>query len=167
MRLRVENLNQALAVTVCAGLILLPGCERRDAQGVDDARVAELEARFTPGLHALMIDLATRHSSLWFAGEAENWPLAGYMVHELEELLEDIEALHPVYRDVPVAQLLGEMTMPQVEALEVAVADGDGAAFVDAYDRLTAACNACHAASDRGYIVMQRPTAPPLMNLRY
>lgn len=167
MGLRSDSVRWALAVTVLAGLIVLPGCERRAGQGVDDARVAELEARFTPGLHALMIDLAFRHASLWFAGEAENWPLAGYMVHELEELLEDIEAWHPVYRDIPVAQLLGEMTMPQVEALEGAVADGDGAAFADAYDRLTAACNACHAASDRGYVVMQRPTAPPLANLRY
>jgi hypothetical protein len=127
----------------------------------------ELVDRFTPGLHTLMVDLGVRHASLWFAGEAENWPLADYMVHELEELVEEIEELHPVYREVQVAALIREMTHPAVEALEGAVKHEDRAAFADAYDQLTAACNACHAASDRAALVIQRPTAPPLTNLRY
>lgn len=127
----------------------------------------QLVERFTPGLHTLMVDLGIRHASLWFAGNAENWPLADYMVHELEELVEEIEELHPIYRDVEVAALLGEMTHPAVEALEDAVEDEDRAAFADAYDRLTAACNACHVASDRAALVIQRPTAPPLTNLRF
>jgi hypothetical protein len=114
-----------------------------------------------------MVDLGIRHASLWFAGEAENWPLADYMIHELEELVEAIEELHPVYREVQVAALIREMTHPAVEALEEAVEGEDRAAFAGAYDRLTAACNACHVASDRGVLVIQRPTAPPLTNLRY
>jgi hypothetical protein len=127
----------------------------------------ELVERFTPGLHTLMVDLGIRHASLWFAGEAENWPLADYMIHELEELVEAIEELHPVYREVQVAALIREMTHPAVEALEEAVEGEDRTAFAGAYDRLTAACNACHVASDRGVLVIQRPTAPPLTNLRY
>ncbi len=127
----------------------------------------ELVERFTPGLHTLMVDLGIRHASLWFAGDAENWPLADYMVHELEELVEEIEELHPVYREVQVAALLGEMTHPAVEALEDAVEEEDRTAFAEGYDQLTAACNACHVASDRGALVIQRPTAPPLTNLRF
>jgi hypothetical protein len=127
----------------------------------------ELTERFTPGLHTLMVDLGVRHASLWFAGDAENWPLADYMVHELEELVEDIEELHPVYREVQVAALLGEMTRPAVEDLEDAVEEEDRTAFAEAFDHLTAACNACHVASDRGALVIQRPTAPPLTNLRF
>jgi hypothetical protein len=132
-----------------------------------DETVAELVDRFTPGLHTLMVDLAMRHASLWFAGEARNWPLADYMVHELEELVEEIEDLHAVYRDIQVAELLREMTHPAVEALEEAVEEEDPEAFEDAYDALTTACNACHVASDRGAIMMQRPTAPPLTNIRF
>lgn len=108
-----------------------------------------------------------RHATLWFAGEARNWPLADYFLHELEELVEEIEALHPMYRDVPVAELLRTATLPAMEALEEAVEDEDHAAFEAAYDRLTTACNACHIASDRGAIVMVRPTSPPMTNLRY
>jgi cytochrome c556 len=143
----------------------LAACSPADAES--EARFQELEQRFTPGLHALMADLGVRHASLWFAGEAGNWPLTGYMVHEIQELIEDIEALHPVYRDVQVAAMLREMTMPAVEALEDAVEAGDGAAFADAYDRFTTACNHCHTASDRGFLVVRRPTSPPLTNLRF
>jgi hypothetical protein len=151
-----------------SGLVLLSACADPP---VDEARLqglqAELEDRFTPGLHTLMVDLGMRHASLWFAGEAENWPLADYMVHELEELVEEIVELHPVYREVRVAELLSEMTTPAVEALEDAVEEEDRAAFVEGYDDLTVACNACHIGSDRAAIVIQRPTAPPFTNLRY
>jgi hypothetical protein len=68
---------------------------------------------------------------------------------------------------VQVAALLRETTHPTVTGLEQAVEAGDGGAFVVAFDRLTAACNQCHTAADRGAIVIQRPTAPPLTNLRY
>jgi len=120
-----------------------------------------------PGLHTLMMELQHRHATLWFAGDAENWPLADYFMHELEELLEDIGTLHPTYDGVPVAELLTGMSLPAVHRLEAAVDAADRAGFRVAYDELTMACNACHIASDRGAIVMQRPTSPPLTNLRY
>ena len=157
-----------VAATLLAAVVL-PAC----APPAEDPETRlmelreELVERFTPGLHTLMVDLGIRHASLWFAGEAGNWPLADYMIHELEELVEEIEELHPVYREVEVAALLREMTHPAVESVEEAVEDEDGVAFADAYDRLTAACNACHVASDRAALVIQRPTAPPLTNLRY
>ena len=146
-------------------------CESGVDQATLDARVAELQAdledRFTPGLHTLMVDLGVRHANLWFAGEAGNWPLADYMIHELEELVEEIEELHPTYREVRVAELLGEMTHPAIEAMEDAVDDQDFTAFQRAYDDLTVACNACHIASDRAALVIQRPTAPISTNLRF
>ncbi|MEX2531037.1 MAG: hypothetical protein WD960_09720 [Gemmatimonadota bacterium] len=150
-------------------LLVLSACA--PAQDDPDDRLVELREelsdRFTPGLHTLMVDLGMRHASLWFAGEAENWPLADYMSHELEELVGEIEELHPVYDEVQVAAMIREMTHPAMEALEDAVEDGDRAAFVEAHDRLTQACNACHTASNRAALVIQRPTAPPLTNLRY
>jgi hypothetical protein len=154
----------------CALGILAMGaaaCGTGPAADTADARITEMEARFTPGLHTMMTDLAMRHASLWFAGDAENWALADYMVHELEEVTEHIEDVHPVYNDVPVAALLREMTMPAVEEIEAAVSAGDRAAFITGHDRLTAACNHCHTAAGRGAIVIQRPTAPPLTNVRY
>ena len=151
-------LGLVLVLTACE-----PGVDEADLQALQ----AELEDRFTPGLHTLMVDMGMRHASLWFAGDAGNWPLADYMIHELEELVEEIEELHPMYREVPVAELLSEMTTPAIERLEAAVDAGDGPAFREAYDQLTNACNACHIAADRDAIVMQRPTHPTFTNLRY
>jgi hypothetical protein len=120
-----------------------------------------------PGLHAMMHDLGIRHASLWFAGDAANWELADYMAHELEEVVERIEDVHPTYDDVPVATMIREMTHPRIEEIEAALDAQDPAAFTTAFDALTQACNQCHAAADRAAIVIQRPTAPPLTNLRY
>jgi hypothetical protein len=147
------------------GIVVLTACQPQGESG--QQRLDELERRFTPGLHALMVDLGMRHASLWFAGNAENWPLTDYMLHEIEELLGDIEEMHPVYRDVQVAALLGEMTQPAMDELEQSVEQRDPGAFGVAYDRLTTACNHCHTASDRAAIVIQRPTAPPLSNIRF
>jgi hypothetical protein len=159
-----------LALAILAFISPMTACTQPPASPWAQ-EIAEAEARlgdaFRPGLHTLMVELQHRHATLWFSGEAENWPLADYFLHELEELIEDIEELHPVYHGVPVAELLTEMTLPAVERMEEAVDASDRDAFVLAYDQLTVACNACHVASDRAAIVMQRPTAPPLTNLRY
>jgi hypothetical protein len=37
----------------------------------------------------------------------------------------------------------------------------DGAGFVKGFNALTAACNACHEAIGRGFLVIQAPTASP------
>jgi hypothetical protein len=67
----------------------------------------------------------------------------------------------------PVASLMRQMTMPVVVEIESAIDARDHIAFATAYDRLTTSCNACHAAAGKPAIVIQRPTAPPLTNLRY
>jgi hypothetical protein len=146
----------------------LAACQGQQADEVALAALEDrLAERFTPGLHSLMMELQHRHAILWFAGEAENWPLADYFLHEMEELVGDIEALHSTYDEVPIADILGDVTVPAVEAMEAAVEAVDLAAFVAAYDQLTMGCNGCHAPADKAAIVIQRPTAPPLTNLRF
>jgi hypothetical protein len=152
------------AALVAAAVALLAGCAQATP---DDARTREREDRLTPGLHSMMVELAMRHASVWFAGDAQNWELADYMVHELEEVAELIADVHPEYDGVAVATLMAQLTLPVIEEVEAAVDARDHGAFVAAYDRLTTSCNACHTAASRAFIVIQRPTAPPLTNLRY
>jgi len=151
-----------------AGL-LLTGCGpgSSESPAAMDALENRLVERFTPGLHSLMVTLSHRHATLWFSGEAENWALADYMIHELEELVEEIEELHPSYDGIPIAELLSEMTTPAIERLESAVDGQDREAFAQAFDQLTVACNACHVASARAFIAIERPETPPLSNLRF
>jgi hypothetical protein len=150
----------ALSMLVAA---LLAGCER--GAGPDPRDGASAPER--PGLHAMMTELQHRHANLWFAGDAENWPLAAHHVHELEELLEKIARYHPEYDGVAVAELLESTTIPAAAALDSAVRSSDAARFQSAFDGLTLRCNACHAAAERPFLVIQRPTRPPLDNLRF
>jgi len=124
-------------------------------------------AEYTPGLHTMMVDLQFRHANVWFAGVAGNWPLAHYHMHEIEELTDDIIDGHSTYDDVPVAELMRSLLVPSVVQLAAAIDAGDHAAFETAYDALTAQCNACHLASAREMIVIQRPTSPPFDNVRF
>ena len=164
-----SRISSVLALALLAGINTACGSPQSSAERTEGLQAVEarLNERFSPGLHTLMVELQHRHASLWFAGEAENWPLSDYFLHELEELVETIEEVHPEYDGIPVARLLGEMTAPALERLEEAVDGGDGAAFQTAFDQLTTGCNACHAASDRAALVVQRPTVPPVTNLRY
>jgi hypothetical protein len=155
-----------LTLSTLLGACAEPAGDRVDA-AVVEARLADLEDRFTPGLHTLMGELGTRHAMLWFSGDARNWPLADYQLHEVEELVEDIETLHPVYDDIPVAELVGQMLAAPLEALETAVDAGDHAGFVRAFDELTQGCNGCHVASDRAVLRLVRPVSPPVTNLDF
>lgn len=175
---RRPRARPALGAPILLAAVLLMGAAACDPPGpppgpaADDASLlADVEARladrFTPGLHTFMMELQHRHASLWFAGNAENWRLADYYLHELGELIGDIEQTHPEYEGIPVADLLGEITLPAVGSVQGAVDGGDRDAFTRAYDDLTGACNACHTASDRSVLVIQRPSSPPLTNLRF
>jgi len=69
-------------------LLLLGGCGAEDTNGSSPG--ADEVEPFRPGLHSLMIEMQFRHANIWFSGDAENWPLADYQLHEMEELVEDI-----------------------------------------------------------------------------
>lgn len=154
-------------MTALLAVALATACNPQGDSAAFEERLNELEARFTPGLHTLMGEVGMRHATLWFAGDAGNWPLADYQLHEIEELIEEIETLHPTYDGIPVAQLIGETTAPALGLVEAAVDAADREAFVRAYDQVTQACNGCHIASDRAAIRIVRPTTPPLTNLEF
>jgi hypothetical protein len=119
---------------------------------------------YEPGLVEYMMTVQSHHAKLWLAGNARNWELADYQADELKELLEDIAKRIPVYKEVPVGKMIESTTMAPIGDIETAVKARDGKAFATAYDKLTAACNACHEAANRGFIVVQRPAATAFPN---
>jgi len=48
-----------------------------------------------------------------------------------------------------------------ISGLEKAIDGKDHEAFVSAFDRLSAGCNACHSTLDHAFIVIQRPVLVP------
>ena len=121
---------------------------------------------FTPGLGEIMTLTQMRHSKLWFAGQAGNWPLASYELDELNEGMEDAAKFHPTHKDasLPIPALIEKIMKEPIEGVEKAVAARDQAGFAEAFDKLTEGCNACHRATNFGFNTVTRPAANPYSN---
>jgi hypothetical protein len=128
------------------------------------AAPAPAAAPHGPGLGEIMSLQQMRHSKLWFAGSAGNWPLADYELDELKEGFDDERKLFPTHDGVRLTPLLEVIEKTAMPDLAKAVAAQDAAKFADAFDALTAACNGCHQGARHGFIVIQRPTSLPYSN---
>ena len=84
---------------------------------------------YAPGVADIMIATQVRHAKLWLAGDARNWELADYEIDELKEGLEDIVKYFPVYKDVPVGQMIEATIMAPIKDVEAAVKAKDRAKF--------------------------------------
>ena len=122
--------------------------------GLACAQDSAEEAGGLPHLSEIMAQQQMRHIKLWFAGDAGNWPLADYELDHLKDGFDDVAKL-----------LGGDLAQQHVggalSGLEKAIESKDRAAFVAAFDRLSADCNACHGTLDHAFIVIQRPVLLP------
>lgn len=121
---------------------------------------------YVPGLGEIMTLNQMRHSKLWFAGQAENWPLAAYELDELREGFDDVVRFHPTQEGspLPIKDLVPKMVTQPLHRLDLAIQARDEARFDVAFDELTRACNGCHRAANFGFNVVRRPTANPFTN---
>ena len=135
------------------------------------AQIAELEKRIpAPELGQQMLELQVRHDRLWWAGEAGNWNLAYFMVGELGEALRGIEETNGDAAELQpqkLSEVMPSIMNPAIRGVQEALAKQDKAEFGKAYDRLSAACNACHQVAGSEFLHIQRPSTPLLDNLRY
>ena len=118
---------------------------------------------YVPGLGEIMSATQMRHTKLWFAGRARNWPLAAYELDELREGFDDAVKYHPVHKDatVPISKILPEIMDKPLKVLDNAIKTKDEEKFTHAYDTLTAACNSCHQEENFGFNIIQRPASNP------
>ena len=70
----------------------------------------------------------------------------------------------PQYKDMPVGQMIETIITTPIAEVEKAIKSRDRAKFVSTFDKLTDACNTCHQAANRAFIVVQRPAASPFPN---
>jgi len=119
---------------------------------------------YVPGLEQFMNVIQNEHAKLWYAGQARNWPLAAYQLAEIKEVMSDAQDLVPTFKNLPLADMLDAVVTGEIAALEKAIDRKDAAAFTAGFDKLTAACNACHQATGNGFIVIRRPSGPAFPN---
>ncbi len=131
------------------------------------ARIVALAVLLSPAALAdelveLMGAIQTHTHKLQLSLDHGNTALAAFYVHEVEELLEELQGVEE-YDGHPIGQLAGAMLVPVIGRLETAVDGGNVDAAHRELDALISACNACHIATNHGFIVIARNSANPYL----
>ena len=161
---------------VASMALAAPASAEPPASGTD-AEIAVLKkeiealkkAAYHPELGEQMLAIQIRHARLWSAGQAQNWTLAAFELQEIKEAFDGVVEQNPdhaIFQPQRLADILPAMTKAPVAALRDAIDHGNRKEFEQAYDGLSAACTGCHRAAGNDFLIIQRPTAPILDNLR-
>jgi len=126
----------------------------------DGVAKAEIIEELAPA----MGDMQRFAEKLYFAGQAGNWPLADFYLHEIEETVEKVIKSNIVDEGVPVSSFMKTMFPPSVEGIKGPVKARDAAQFAARYEGLISSCNACHQATQHGFVKITVPRQPTYEN---
>jgi hypothetical protein len=115
-------------------------------------------------LALVMARMQTYMQKLHFAGQNENWNLAQFYTHELEETMEDIIDHNVVDEGQEISGLVKTMAFPNIEKLEKTIESKDKTSFVEGYQLLLRSCNNCHVASKHEFIKITTPKNEDFIN---
>src|SRR5690625_7671340 len=107
--------------------------------------------------------LQNHHNKLWFAGTNENWELADFALHEIEEIVEDIKMLHANREETQSIFIIE----PALEAMDEAVDNQNLSQFKEEYINLTKSYNNCHKSCGYIFNTYITPTYPSYHNHYY
>jgi hypothetical protein len=160
-----------LAPILALALVASPlaGCKRGAA--AERARIDKLETQVkalqgaVPDQATVMTLEAYHFTNLWFAVDAENWPLAGFYLGEARKNLAWAVRIVPVRKDqngadVNVAAIAESLQKGQLAELRDAIEAKDKARAVKAYKDTLAGCYGCHEASGKPFLRPRIPVAP-------
>ena len=135
----MKNYLHGVAALVCL-LIGISSVSKATDDGVD--------------LIGWMSQLQVYLQKLDLSVQSSNAELAAFYLHEIEEVSDTIAKKAGDYNGFPVGKLTESMLMPQIELLEK---NTDEAGVL----RLVDTCNACHVATDHGFIRISRSRENP------
>jgi hypothetical protein len=147
------NTNIKLNVTILAGfvafnLILLTLFDLGKKDMTDT----------TPALHELMGTMQAYMHKYNLSVLENNSELAGFYLHELEEVSEEIIENIEEYDGYPVSSLTETMFLPVVEQAETTLENGSVDEIRKSASLLIQSCNSCHQATEHGYIKIREVT---------
>lgn len=162
-----------IALVVGVGVGLVPRVAEPAEPGGSADQAAEI-ARFkdeierlkgmVPDQSHVMKDVAYHFSNLWFAGQAQNWPLAGFYLNETRSHLRWAVRIRPVRRtaagDVDLPSILDGVDRSLLTSMQKTIEARDLAAFSTAYRDTLSGCYACDQASEKPYLRPHVPEAP-------
>jgi hypothetical protein len=132
----------------------------RSTQAQLDSLQKRLENTYKPGFGDLMSSIQTHHAKLWFAGQNQNWKLADFEIHEINESLADIKEYSS---DRPETKSIGMIDLA-IDKMNKAIQQKSASQFTSSYTLLTNTCNSCHQQTDHEFIVIKIPDTPPFSN---
>jgi hypothetical protein len=146
-------------------LFLLVACTQEGAnssqlQAQIDSLKSKLDNSYKPGFGEFMSSVQAHHNKLWFAGQNQNWQLADFEIHEIQEAIEDIEKFQV---ERPESQKIG-MIKPALDSVSTAIDQKNSTLFKSSHILLTNTCNNCHKATDFEFNQVKVPDTPPFSN---
>jgi hypothetical protein len=128
------------------------------------ARVEALEQLIPDQAH-IMADVGDHFTNLWFAGTAENWPLADFYLAETRSHLRWAVRRIPIRKDnqgreIHLGNILEAFENSQLTELKKTIDAKQRKAFEASYRECLTVCYSCHKASDKPYLRPRVPEAP-------
>jgi hypothetical protein len=177
MKLRPVAAASAVALLVAGGLYVrsaavssarAAGGQAAASQTASQAEeIAKLKEEIEALKHRLpsqshtMMDVDYQFTNLWFAGQAENWPLAGFYLNETINHIGWAVTTVPVrptsHGSFDLRPMFEGIKESSFADLRKTIDGKDKAAFTDAYKTVLVDCNSCHQAAEKGYL---RPGVP-------
>ncbi len=158
-----------LGSAVCFAAAAAPSADQAEIAALKKELAELKKSAYHPELGEQMLGIQIRHARLWYAGQAQNWNLAAFELQELKEAFDAVVEQNPehaIFQPQRLADILPAMTKAPITALRDAIDHSSKPDFEHAYDGLSAACTGCHHVAGNDFLVIQRPTAPILDNLR-
>ncbi|SDW12796.1 hypothetical protein [Aequorivita viscosa] len=121
---------------------------------------SKLEEAYKPGFGDFMGVMQTHHAKLWFAGQNQNWDLADFEIHELEETVENIQKYQSHRQE---SEMIAMLNAP-LDNIDNAIEEKNHEAFKKNFIELTNTCNKCHIAVGFEFNVVKIPDTSPFSN---
>jgi hypothetical protein len=146
-------------------LLILTACNQqtdnaKQLQAQIDSLQSKLDNSYKPGFGEFMSGIQVHHAKLWFAGTNNNWKLADFEIHEIQEALDDIQKFNT---DRPEAKVI-RMINPSIDSVSNAIKERNQQLFKNSYTLLTNTCNNCHKATEHEFNVVTIPSTLPVSN---
>ena len=162
---KYDSLSTTLYFILIPLVLHLVACSQHSSQVSQtqskiDSLQSQLDKAYKPGLGEFMTGIQLHHAKLWFAGQNQNWPLADFEIHEIQESLDNIDEF---CKDRPEVKNIG-MLRPAIDSATNSIQQKNLQLFERSFSLLTTTCNNCHKATDHGFNVVIIPTSPPVSN---
>ncbi len=115
----------------------------------------------------VMNKLQRYFNKLWFAGKSENWKLANFYHHEMDEAFEELQEANVIENGQNLSNLSKVMADPGMDELKIAIESNSLDAFGESYIIMMNGCNSCHLVAKHPYIKIIPPTSPAYSNQEY